>query len=120
VNCDSCADLVLALHFCRYSFTERFSTMSSLMGSFFLSACFGFLQWELRLSHNVPAAWRSGGFHCRLCGLLPFNFALPFLRGYCRRCAKPHVVGSRFARLSFINHKSILSKSTDLNFCQLK
>jgi len=40
---------------------------------------------------NVRAAWRSGGFHYHLCGLLPFNFVLPFLRGYCRRCAKPPV-----------------------------
>ena len=45
-----------------------------------------------RLTYNVRAAWRSGGFHYRSCGLLPFNFALPFLRGYCRRCAKPPVM----------------------------
>ena len=43
------------------------------------------------IAHNVRAAWRSGGFHYHLCGLLPFNFALPFPRGYCRRCAKPPV-----------------------------
>ena len=40
-----------------------------------------------------PAAWRSGGFHCTFCGLLPFMFARQFQRSDCRRCAKPHVVG---------------------------
>ena len=46
------------------------------------------------IAYNVLAAWRSGGFHCTFCGLLPFVFARHFLRGYCRRCAKPLVVGS--------------------------
>ena len=46
------------------------------------------------MAYNVRAAWRSGGLHCRSCGLQTFNFALPFLRGYCRRCAKPPVVCS--------------------------
>ena len=41
---------------------------------------------------DAPAAWRSGGFHCTFCGLLPFMSARRFLRSYCRRCAKPHVV----------------------------
>ena len=43
------------------------------------------------LTHNVRAAWRSGGFHYRSCGRQTFNFALPFPRAYCRRCAKPPV-----------------------------
>ena len=50
------------------------------------------------LAANVPAAWRSGGLHYRLCGLLPFIFALPFPRGYCRRCAKPPVSCCRIVR----------------------
>ena len=45
------------------------------------------------IASNVRAAWRSGGLHYRLCGLQTFIFALPFLRAYCRRCAKPPVVG---------------------------
>ena len=44
------------------------------------------------LAGNVRAAWRSGGLHYRSCGLQKFIFALPFLRAYCRRCAKPPVV----------------------------
>ena len=48
------------------------------------------------LAANVVAAWRSGGFHCTFCGLLPFVFARHFLRGYCRRCAKPRVRGGLF------------------------
>ena len=52
-----------------------------------------------RFASNVRAAWRSGGLHYRLCGRQTFNFALPFLRGYCRRCAKPPVVCSAFARV---------------------
>ena len=47
-------------------------------------------------SPTVRAAWRSGGFHYRLCGRQTFNFALPFLQSYCRRCAKPPVRGSAF------------------------
>ena len=50
-------------------------------------------RWFLRIASNVRAAWRSGGFHYRLCGLQTFNFPLSFLRSYCRRCAKPPVVG---------------------------
>ena len=34
-----------------------------------------------RLTHNVPAAWRSGGFHYRLCGRQTFISVLPFQRG---------------------------------------
>jgi hypothetical protein len=49
-----------------------------------------------RIAANVVAAWRSGGFHCRSSGVLPFNFALPLLRASCRRCAKPLVVRSAF------------------------
>jgi hypothetical protein len=44
------------------------------------------------LTYNVLAAWRSGGFHCTFCGLLPFVFARHFQRSYCPACAKPHVV----------------------------
>ena len=39
-----------------------------------------------------PAAWRSGGWHYKWGGLLPFVFARHFQRSYCRRCAKPLVV----------------------------
>jgi len=49
-----------------------------------------------RIAYNVPAAWRSGGLHYRLGGRQTFIFALPFLRGYCRRCAKPPVVRRPF------------------------
>jgi len=44
------------------------------------------------LAPNVPAAWRSGGFHYCSCGIQSFKFALPFLRGYCRHYAKPPVI----------------------------
>jgi hypothetical protein len=48
------------------------------------------------LADNVPAAWRSGGFHKCLCGVQNFNYARHFPRGYCRRCAKPQVVRWHF------------------------
>jgi hypothetical protein len=51
------------------------------------------------LTHNDPAAWRSGGFHKCLCGVQSFNYARHFPRGYCRRCAKPQVVNSAFCPL---------------------
>ena len=50
-----------------------------------------------------PAAWRSGGFHCKFCGLLSFVFARHFQRSYCRRCAKPLVI----CRPSFFLFNSI-------------
>jgi hypothetical protein len=43
------------------------------------------------VADNGVAAWRSGGFHKPSSGLQTFNSAQPFPRGYCRRCAKPHV-----------------------------
>ena len=43
------------------------------------------------LAPNGEAAWRSGGVHYRLCGVLTFNFALHFLRSYTPACAKPLV-----------------------------
>ena len=55
--------------------------------TFFYVFC-QFFSFQLMLA---PAAWRSGGLHYRLCGLQTFIFALPFLRTYCRRCAKPPV-----------------------------
>jgi len=55
------------------------------------------------LAYNVRAAWRSGGLNYHFCGLLPFNFAQPFLRGYCRRCAKQPVVRSAFRYLFLVN-----------------
>ena len=52
------------------------------------------------LTHNAPAAWRSGGFHKTSCGVLPCKFALLFPRGYCRHYAKPPVRGSAFYNLT--------------------
>ena len=42
--------------------------------SFFLLLC-------PAIAYNVPAAWRSGGFHCTCCGVITFKFALNCPRG---------------------------------------
>ena len=55
-------------------------------------------------SYNVPAAWRSGGFHLTSCGVQTFKFALPFPRGYCRHYAKPHVVRSLFFHFIYLSN----------------
>ena len=56
------------------------------------------------MAYNVRAAWRSGGLHYRLCGRQTFIYALPFPRGYCRRCAKPPVVCSCIFRECCLCH----------------
>jgi len=71
----------------------------------------------LRLTPNVPAAWRSGGLHYRSCGLQTFIFALPFLRGYCRRCAKPPVVGSASFLFSFFSYETEYSSTLFQHHC---
>ena len=83
-------------------FVGLYYVVGTVFNSITLSDCTPFSARDIlsttlsRLTHNVPAAWRSGGLHYRLCGRLPFNFVLPFLRSCCRRCAKPPVVRSAF------------------------
>jgi hypothetical protein len=51
------------------------------------------------LACNNPVVWRSSGFHYLLCGRQTFKYPPTFPRGYCRRCAKPHVSGCAFCPL---------------------
>ena len=50
------------------------------------------------LADNVVAAWRSGGGHCRSCGILTSKFARNVQRSYTRHCAKPPVTCCRIGR----------------------
>ena len=73
-----------------------------------------------RLTHNGMAAWRSGGFHKISCGLQTFNSALPFLRAYCRRCAKPHSCRLAFCPLfllQFTTFTALFPMSCSVFFC---
>jgi hypothetical protein len=68
--------------------------MFSYQSIFYVSLTFNFLfhclaALSTRITANVVAAWRSGGFHCTSCGVQTFNSALPFLRASCRHYAKP-------------------------------
>jgi len=66
------------------------------------------------ITHNVPAAWRSGGFHYTFCGVQTFKFALPFLRDYCRHYAKLPVSGCAFIYFLFsINLYDLINHSTN-------
>ena len=65
--------------------------------SHWLSVAFGW-QGSTSLAHNVPAASRSGGFHCRLRGNETCEVALPLVRCYCRHFVKPLVICRPFVR----------------------
>ena len=65
---------------------------------FSLFICFNFLITLIVALSLAGCIQRCGGLHYCLCGLQTFIFALPFPRGYCRRCAKPPVSSSHFSR----------------------
>ena len=85
------------MHFFLFDFVGLYFDVGTVLNSDTLSACTLFSVWDTfsttlsRLTHNVRAAWRSGGLHYRSCGRQTFIFALLFPRDYCRRCAKPPV-----------------------------